>query len=258
MNYAVYIAAALILGLLIALVALSIFWLQKRVLRNIRSKTMGLLSAYDELLEEKSHALAELKAPEPVPEERETPGMPEPAQENGNQMSAVVLSTIERVTASAYRQEEIGSFYQVIRQNFSYSLEDVLPELEKTDPHCQGPATALLGKLDYETVYQLSTLSREDQVAILRSVLEDRELTLLETYLAQNPEFSMLDFFDSLTATAAGEPGPAKLLVAQGTGPYQGPKTNVEIVADPEICEGFQIEQDNRLYDFSIKTRELS
>lgn len=32
----------------------------------------------------------------------------------------------------------------------------------------------------------------------------------------------------------------------------------VEVIVDPDICEGFQIEFNNTLYDYCIKGRELS
>lgn len=258
MNYAVYIVAALVLIVLIALVALSISWLQKTVLRNIRSKTLSLISAYDELLEEKSQALAQLAAQEvrqvEVVVQTPSPEVPEARPE----MSTAVLNTIQRSAASDYREADIGSYYQVIRENFSFDLKAVLPELEKVAPSGVGPATALLEKLDYDTVYQLSTLTREDQLQILRSVLTQPELALLEDHVLVNKDFSVLGFYDSLKAIAASEPGKARLRVSPSAAQYCTCPGTVEILGDPEICEGFQIEQDNRLYDFSIKTRELS
>ena len=60
MIYAIYIAAAAVVGVLNGLVILSIAWLRKSVSNNIRSKTTELISVYDELLEEKSSELAAL------------------------------------------------------------------------------------------------------------------------------------------------------------------------------------------------------
>ena len=55
MVYVIYIAAAVAVGLLIGFVTLSILWLRRNVSENIRSKTVGLLSVYDE--EEKQQLL---------------------------------------------------------------------------------------------------------------------------------------------------------------------------------------------------------
>ena len=62
MVYIIYIAAAVAVGLLIGFVTLSIMWLRKSVSENIRSKTVGLLSIYDDLLEEKSRELTAVES----------------------------------------------------------------------------------------------------------------------------------------------------------------------------------------------------
>ena len=62
MVYAVYILAAAGVGLLIGFVVLSIALLRKTVSSNIRSKTISLMSVYDELLEQKSRELAQMTA----------------------------------------------------------------------------------------------------------------------------------------------------------------------------------------------------
>ena len=61
MRYAVYVAAAAAIGLLIGFVTLSIGWLRKNVMHSIRNKTLSLLDTYDDLLEEKSRELSRLE-----------------------------------------------------------------------------------------------------------------------------------------------------------------------------------------------------
>ena len=61
MIYAIYIAAAAVVGVLIGFVVLSVTWLKKTVAKNIRSKTTELISVYDDLLEEKSRLFAAIR-----------------------------------------------------------------------------------------------------------------------------------------------------------------------------------------------------
>lgn len=46
MIYAIYIAAAAVVGVLIGFVVLSVTWLKRTVAKNIRSKTTELISVY--------------------------------------------------------------------------------------------------------------------------------------------------------------------------------------------------------------------
>lgn len=68
----------------------------------------------------------------------------------------------------------------------------------------------------------------------------------------------MLDFYENLRAIAELEPGSARLRVPQGLVPEILTQNGVEIIPDAGICEGFQLEEGNVLYDYCIKTRELS
>ena len=81
MIYAIYIAAAAVVGVLIGFVVLSVTWLKKTVAKNIRSKTTELISVYDDLLEEKSRELAALEAKQAtIPQQSVSSREPETAQ----------------------------------------------------------------------------------------------------------------------------------------------------------------------------------
>ncbi len=259
MNYAIYIAAAVVMALLIGLVAMAISFLQKTLRRNIRGKTLNLLSLYDQLLEEKSQALAqEQPAAAQEPQVREEASL-DLSAETVKELSAAILNTVQRSGSVPYREGAVGSLYQVIRRNFSYDISTVLPVLEQASPREEGPATALLRQLDYDTVYQLSTLPGEEQQAILSEVLQGKQKQLLEDYCAERWEFCALAFYDHLQGLSAEEPTAPRLLVSEDMARYlQGSTSPIQIVADPAICEGYQVEKNNKLYDFSIKTRELS
>ncbi|MBQ9648398.1 MAG: hypothetical protein IJV43_08575, partial [Oscillospiraceae bacterium] len=78
---------------------------------------------------------------------------------------------------------------------------------------------------------------------------------VLEDYAAVALRFDCIAFYDALKAGAAAEPGPAKLRVApQDVKLYPA---WLDVTVDEDICEGFQVELDNVLYDYAIKTREI-
>jgi len=259
----VYIAAAAVIGLLIGFVTLSIDWLRKTVMRNIRSKTMGLLSVYDELLEEKSRELA-LAAREEAERARSAgdgdaeksaaPIIAAPAA----QPPLPPVSLVDQAGASEYRDGSIGGVYCAIRQGFSFRLEELLPSLDTGPAAAPGRAGRLLRELDFDTVYQLSTLQPEEQVEILRESLPEDGNKLLEDYLETAGQFHAPGFYDYLRTLAETEPKAVTLWVPAELAGSKRSYGNVEIIPDSGICEGFQVEEDHMLYDCCIKARELS
>lgn len=263
MIYAIYIAAAMAVGLLIGFVALSIVWLKKTVSSNIRSKTVGLLSVYDDLLEEKSRELAAIEADlqksadsqagEPAAR-AEMQNSPQPSVPSLR--ASEMLDMAERSGGAVYRDEAMSGVYRKIRGNFSFRVEELLPVFDYASA-AGGPAGKLLSVLDYDTVFRLSTMPEEDQRTILRESFSPEEIALLDAYLETHSEFSVLEFYDSLRSLADMEPKPARLRVPTGVVPNAMTHGGVQIVPDSEICEGFQLEDGNFLYDYCIKSREL-
>ena len=141
MAYAIYIAAAAVIGLLIGFVALSVLWLKSTVMKNIRSRTLGLISVYDELLEEKSRELTELaehdawqsgKAEET---EAATVGRGNISPRTGEGAEALsaaqMLQMTERSGGAVYRERTLGSVYRKIRESFAFDPNEILAELEE-------------------------------------------------------------------------------------------------------------------------------
>ena len=264
MVYIIYIAAAVAVGLLIGFVTLSIMWLRKSVSENIRSKTVGLLSIYDDLLEEKSRELTavESEIKKDGDTQTEAGGAPSLVRTEASQpvtaplRAAELLNMAERTGGATYRDDTVGDLYRKVRGNFSFHVGELLPAFG-TAPVSGGPAGRLLAQLEFDTVYRLSTMPESDQQTILRECLPQEGVALLDTYLGSHPTFSVLAFYDHLRSLAAEEPKPACLHVPVGTVAAETDCGGVQIIPDSEICEGFQLEDGNFLYDYCIKAREL-
>lgn len=263
MRYAVYVAAAAAIGLLIGFVTLSIGWLRKNVMRSIRNKTLSLLDTYDDLLEEKSRELSRLERELSEREKilagerdverlavEESAGVPLEAE------APAVLRAAERAGIASYRDDALGRLYRMIRENFSFHIGDVVASIDQGGEETGGPASRLLEVLEFDTVYQISTLCEEQQVKVLRSSLDGEEEALLEDYLARHRTFKVLEFYDDLKARAETEHQPVRLWVPGDAGMWGDGR--IGVLPDDGICEGFQVEIDHLLYDYSIRTRELN
>lgn len=256
-----YIGAAALVGLLIGVVTLAILWISQKVSGDIRDKTLDMISAYDDILEQRSRTLAETRQELlRLQKEAERLSRKEPAAavetEAAPASGAALLNAAERIGTAAYRDEALSRTYHQIRGSFPEDPNQALAILaENAAVRRQGDATRLLAELPYETVYQLSILSEDEQLRLLRETLPREGLALLEDYGRSRRKFDAIAFYDYLQGAAAMEPQPPRLLVSPL---YPGPTPQgVAVVVDPDICEGFQIEMDNTLYDYCIRRREL-
>lgn len=259
MLYA-YAGAAAVVGLLIGFVLLCVIWISGKVSDSIRMKTIDLVSAYDLLLETRSRELAE--AEEKIKQYQTAPAA-DKLTADSLQVSrcaapnGFILNAAERIGTAAYRDPAVGQTYQKIKGAFRTEPAAILQSLQKAaGKQVVGPATILLSELSYDTVYQLSALPGEEQSQILQESLNDNALALLNDYQAAHKTFSIIGFYDYLQAVSAMEPQPPRLRVSPfDKGVYPD---GIEVIVDPDICEGFQIEFNNTLYDYCIKGRELS
>ena len=258
MLYA-YIGTAAVIAILVGSVTLCVIWLSKKISTGIREKTVDVLSAYDVLLEKRSRELAQLEeairqkslsAPETIPVQKS-------ADPSGTMADTALVNAAERLAAASYRESTVGQTYRKIRNTFQYDPRQILAQIPEAAQALQpGPATRLLAELSYNTVYRLSTLAGEDQLQLLEETLEGDSLQLLKEYCGRNAQFRIIEFYDYLQAAAALEPQRPRLRVAPG---YRGSvPEGMELVTDPDICEGFQIEVAGSIYDYCIKGRELS
>ena len=257
-----WIAVALVMGLLIGFVTLSIIWTARIVERNIRDRSIELLSTYNKLLEERSRELSALDvelerreselARPPESEEAPAPaGEPETAAP-----PAAFLKTAEQLSTTPYQDGGAGEAYRRIRQSFAAMQDAAVMELAARTPEAPTDgAGALLRELPFDTVYRLSTLPGAEQLRLLRESLPAELLGVLEDYAALAPRFDCIGFYDALKSAAVEEPGAVKLRVApQDAELYPAA---LEVTVDENICEGFQVEMDNILYDYAIKSGEI-
>lgn len=263
-----FLAVAVVIGLMIGFVTLCVIWTVRVVSQSIRGRSISLLSTYDGLLEDRSRMLRDLNEElertkaslEKLRETGEAAGEPvAPQAQEGDPMA--ILKAVERVSGTEYRDKDAGTVYRRIRENFSLDPRRVIFDLalHSGDPE-EKQAGKLLEKLNYDTVYRLSTLPGEDQQTLLAEVLEPEERNLLEEYAGLHPRFDCIGFYDFLQSRAAEEPGPIYLRVspaAAGEAAMRRYPSQVQVVVDDEICEGFQVEADNMLYDYCIKMREM-
>jgi len=261
----VYIAAALVVGLLVAFTSLSIKMLAHRVSGSIRSKATELLSTYDEILEKKSLELRKIetetaqKSAELDRVKKEIKQQVELLKsdaEGVTQDPQYILELAEKMGNAEYQDGRIGSVYQKIRSGFSQDPLDVLRELVP-DVGEKGPATLLLEQLSTDTIFGLGALSVGEQLRLLQETLDDSGKKLLAEFLADGRTFKAIAFYDFLKQKALLEPQPVVLRVNPSAKLGWLP-SSVVIQPDEDICEGFILEANNQLFDYCVRKSEIS
>ncbi len=279
MLYA-YIGVSLVVGLLVGFVTLSVVWTARTVEKSVRARSVTLLSAFDDLLEERSRRLDELEEEigrkKAEKESLERSSVPEVGREAAGAAPASLLSAAERISTTDYLDRGVGDTYRKIREafgNLDKRVGDTYMKIQaEYDVPCKdmagripapgkksgsGVAGRLLKELSFDTVFGLSTLPEDQQLKLLTAALPEEYGPFLKEYAAGHRRFDAIGFYDAIKEAAASEPGEVLVRVPPARAAGEYPK-GVRVIADENICEGFQIEADNVLYDYCIKTRELS
>lgn len=226
------------------------------MLENVRRKTVDLISVYDELLEKKSEELAVL-------ESDKTAGLAKADNnrlDKSTELDAPVINAglVGLAPPPKYRDSAVADLYGTIRESFSFNTEDVNSALKNISQRRSDGKAHYEQMLDYETAFRLSSLPSEEQREILEECLSGLESEFLQEYLACERPFSALEFFDLLQEKAQMHDGRVVVRVPEHMASFTLLNDcDAVIEYDEGICEGFIIEKDGRLYDYSVKSREL-
>ncbi len=259
----IYIATVTVMLALIIFTSMAILTVTKTTCQNIKKKTLELASLYDYLLEEHSQ---ELKNKKRLMEQIgfEAAGMSTPKEEAVQTESKVVttpniastMTTVENIGKANYLSPQIATVYQEIRGNFGMdltTLKEKFPVIEQEQE--VGLATKLLSILSYETIYAMSFLTEEEQLACMKEALEDEYQGMLASFMENREAFSSLDFYGYIRELEEQEHKKAKIYISPNVATTDLGSLDVEVKDD--ICEGIQIEMNHALYDFAIEKKEI-
>ncbi len=113
----------------------------------------------------------------------------------------------------------------------------------------------MLGKFDFDAIYDLCSLAKEDQLQIVRECLDTAEQKLLLEYIEDMQdvdEFEILGFLDYLKRIAWNNDPHVFVSVAENEADYTNNDRNIVCKVDRNICEGLKIVYQNKVYDYSI------
>jgi hypothetical protein len=170
----------------------------------------------------------------------------------------------QTIATGFYKDADFIDEYRTLRGNFVFDNARVVREtLERIPVGAAGSderafvAQSILDVLGSEDIYQLSTLPDVEQVRLLREEFTAAQTELLDEFLTAGTYFECYEFVNWLRQYIF-ENGTRVLVRTSHEGEDFGfLDSRVATSYDDTLCEGISIRAKGRLYDFSIRNREI-
>lgn len=216
----------------------------------------------DDIYEEKAQRLARLKEEEEIYLGRASASpmkeqIKAPEAKTSDIPVPVVMAAASGDVASerGYINQNLIRDYRYIKEHFRVDTDQALKEVlgqqvDEAKVHYGDICRHMYEDLDFETVYQIGLLSMEDQHEILYEIFDDEEDQVLRDYVAQHPNFLIVEFRDFLRMEA--ELNQDRMTVKAADGKFLEQHPDVEAEVDESLGEGIKVFRGSRMYDYSI------
>lgn len=246
-----------------ALVVLNVFFvfiirtLAARVGKFAQNNMLRQSSVFDELIVRKEEAYKKLRDNiekaraelEALNEESASPAI----REAGAEYFAV--------SQADYKDPDFPEEYREIREHFVFDkkekLREVMAEIpDEPESAAVSAARRILAGIDADTEYELATLPGGEQYAILQDVFDEDGRALLSEYAEGRDGFEGYDFFSWLRRYVFLG-GPCVVVRTAGDDSFDGVDERVKAERDDTLCEGMYVIAHGKMYDFSIRNKEI-
>lgn len=247
------VASVIITGISCLLVLLLVLFIGSAVLKKLKKEVFCYIKLYNRHLEEGEGT----KTHPDAADKRETDG----AEQTHFQQAEPAIPFIAK--SEPMRNADFFLDYLTIRNAFCQSAAEALRELpvqSEEDKSYAACINRLLEKLSFEVVYQLSCQRCEWQEAVLEELLSPEEKEVLNKYRMEQPGTFDITAF-SLFLKEQSRALDATVYVYAREPQRLGIRANTELLQlckDENMCEGFFIMQGNRLYDYGVRSSEIT
>ena len=265
-----FVALIVIMVLLIVIAFLLLKSLSTSADVRIRSDMQLLLKSYDQIIDEKTQEIHGLQVEKQELQNRMA-GVKSRLNSFGGTSEGGGSNATGDVTKEAvgvpilqvaqYRPEDLKAGYKAIRDSFGLSkserkalIEAAVQDAMSRHEGRGAAAKRLYDELDFDAVYEIGMLNDTEQLEVLEERLEGEEKALLTDFLQDYGDyhFDITDFRDWLRDLETLEGN--KVSVRCGD---EEISEEEGLEFDDNIFEGIQVRVGNRLYDYSIKEREI-
>lgn len=170
------------------------------------------------------------------------------------------INTTAETKAVNYKNINFESEYKRVKEAIDTNKREIIYEVinqEKMRPSYSyiDLANHIRDRFSFDTIFNLSTLSPEEQIAVLRATLLGGETVVLDNYLEEEcrqSEFDAVNFFGHIEQLTKIFDKKYYVMTGWKFDSFEDISENVVTVYDSGICEGIKVMHENRIYDYSI------
>ena len=168
-------------------------------------------------------------------------------------MVAAAVSDLD--VRSGYINQNLIRDYRYIKEHFTVDTEKAYQQVlaEEQDQkrvHHGDICRHMYEMLDFDTVYRIGLLAVPDQHEILYEIFDDEEDEVLRTYVAQHPNFLIVEFRDYLKMEADLCQDQIQIQAADEAFLKEHPEADASV--DESLGEGIRVFRGSHMYDYSI------
>lgn len=258
---AVFIAIFLVMGVMIYFIAVSLRIVIENATRKVNAYFLSKLSEYDEDFEKKIEEMEEL--------EEQRDGLKQEIRILEMDHSALETSRFYRprpimrdtyIPIARYIDNGFFEDYKIAKNLLVMDKEKIIRDIMDKFPYSgnlkrYNTAKGILDMMNFQAIYDLSSLSEISQIQVLGEAFKKPEKLLLKEYIDESEDrehFSLLGFLSWIKQVVHKESPFLMAYVGDENEDYSYVSDNVVCGFDKNVCEGIRIVYQNKLYDYSI------
>lgn len=164
------------------------------------------------------------------------------------------------IPTARYIDNEFFEDYKMVKNILIIEKEEMIKKVMEATPYSGDIeryrlAKGISDKLNFEALYDVSTLEAEKQLLGLDEILSEEELELLKEYiesLVDWTEFDVLDFVRFVNFVRDEESPILTACVGEQGLDFSHISPDIEVIFDDNICEGIRIIYQHRVFDYSV------
>lgn len=165
---------------------------------------------------------------------------------------------VNNIDKASYKNSEFKQNYKNVKEEMNFDKTDVILDVmysseKQNDSQCEA-LRRINESFDFETIYELSTVTVDKQLDILNSVFDAKQKEFLENYLRSigNKKFDIATFFNYVKEQAKLIDENFYIKTGSADDSFDDLGENVITVHDDNIVEGIKVVHKNKMYDYSI------
>lgn len=174
-----------------------------------------------------------------------------------------VPTEFHSVTPGNYMDPDFTRDYKQIRENFIFDKEALLRDFAKSLPNEPEDAKVLaakgiIGRLNAETCFELSTLSSDEQVSVLTEIFDGLQKELLAEYMRNYSKLEGFEFVSWLKEYIFRNGQSIIVRTGMKDDDFSSVDKRILMERDDSLIEGMYVIHKGKVYDYSIRSKEIS